>query len=435
MSDQLRVAGARIYNLFPRLAGPMTAWGPHLDRAAEMGFNWIYVNPLHYPGFSGSLYAPKDYYGFNPLFLDPASGLSPMGQMEKMLAEARGRGLKVMMDLVVNHTAKDHPFTKEHSFWYVRDEKGALKSPGAWDGGKWIEWGDLAEIDNENSPDRDALWAYWRDLVLFYLGKGFDGFRADAAYQVPNSLWDHLITAAKSEKPDAHFFAESLGCEIGQTVELGRHGFDYVFNSSKWWDFQAPWLLDHYRMTRESARSVSFPESHDTERLPVETGGRLSLVKQRAAFTACFSSAWMVPMGFEYGFRKRMDVVKTTPADWEKPSWDLTGWLKAVNAVKGDLRVLNEESEISVVDDVPDRMIRIFHKISSDDREQALILLNLDPERPREIAVPDLRTMLVGMNAPKAEDLSPDRRMVAVALKDFRCELEPAGFKLLRFGS
>ena len=34
-----------------------------------MGFNWIFLNPIHYPGFSGSLYAVKDYYALNPLFV------------------------------------------------------------------------------------------------------------------------------------------------------------------------------------------------------------------------------------------------------------------------------------------------------------------------------------------------------------------------------
>ncbi|NIR42418.1 MAG: alpha-amylase, partial [Gemmatimonadetes bacterium] len=59
--------GPRIYNLFPLLAGPVEEWAKHLGRVADMGFNWVYVNPFHYPGFSGSLYAVKDYYELHPL--------------------------------------------------------------------------------------------------------------------------------------------------------------------------------------------------------------------------------------------------------------------------------------------------------------------------------------------------------------------------------
>ena len=55
-----------IYNLFPTLFGPIPAWEEHLDRIADMGFTWIYLNPINTPGLSGSLYAVKDYYGINP---------------------------------------------------------------------------------------------------------------------------------------------------------------------------------------------------------------------------------------------------------------------------------------------------------------------------------------------------------------------------------
>ena len=60
--------GLRIYNLFPTLAGTTRDWMVHLPRIAGMGFNAVYVNPFHYPGFSGSLYAVKDYYRLNPRF-------------------------------------------------------------------------------------------------------------------------------------------------------------------------------------------------------------------------------------------------------------------------------------------------------------------------------------------------------------------------------
>lgn len=59
-----------IYNLFPLLAGKFTEWEGHLKRASEMGFNWVFVNPINYPGFSGSLYSVKDYFDFNPLFVE-----------------------------------------------------------------------------------------------------------------------------------------------------------------------------------------------------------------------------------------------------------------------------------------------------------------------------------------------------------------------------
>ncbi len=70
--------------------------------------------------------------------------------------------------------------------------------------------------------------------------------------------------------PDLRFFAETLGCTADQVVALADAGFDYIFNSAKWWDFRAPWLLDQYERFRLIAPSIAFPESHDTERLAAE---------------------------------------------------------------------------------------------------------------------------------------------------------------------
>ena len=66
-----------IYNLFPLLAGPCGDWEPHLERAANMGFDWVFVNPVQKPGSSGSLYSIADYFQLNPLLVDQGSKLTP----------------------------------------------------------------------------------------------------------------------------------------------------------------------------------------------------------------------------------------------------------------------------------------------------------------------------------------------------------------------
>ncbi|MFA7005712.1 MAG: alpha-amylase, partial [Verrucomicrobiia bacterium] len=58
-----------LYNLFPLLAGPMSRWNEHLTRAADMGFDWVFVNPIQQLGESRSLYSIADYSRFNPALL------------------------------------------------------------------------------------------------------------------------------------------------------------------------------------------------------------------------------------------------------------------------------------------------------------------------------------------------------------------------------
>src|SRR3982750_170244 len=98
--------GLRIYNLFPTLAGSVAEWTAQLPRIAAMAFNAVYLNPFHYPGFSGSLYAVKDYYRLNPRFRGRARR-SDDDVLRAFTAAAAGQGLGVIMDLVVNHTSKD----------------------------------------------------------------------------------------------------------------------------------------------------------------------------------------------------------------------------------------------------------------------------------------------------------------------------------------
>ena len=94
-----------LYNLFPLLAGPFSRWGEHFTRAAAMGFDWVFVNPIQQPGASRSLYSIADYFRFNPALLDPQNSAPPEEQVRQMVAQARAVGLKMMIDLVINHCA------------------------------------------------------------------------------------------------------------------------------------------------------------------------------------------------------------------------------------------------------------------------------------------------------------------------------------------
>jgi len=412
--------GPRIYNLFPLLAGRLPGWKPHLERARRMEFNWLFVNPLQLSGFSGSLYSIKDYYAIDPRFVDPAAG-PPDSQLRQMIADAQGLGLRVMMDLVINHTAFDSLLLTEHPTWYKRGSDGRPIHPGTRDGDRVVTWGDLLEIDN--SADRDGLWRYWITLAEQYAAIGVDGFRCDAAYKVPGKLWRTLITTVKQHRPGVTFFAESLGCPFEDTVRLAQSGFDYIFNSAKWWDFTAPWCLEQYRQTAPLVPSVSFPESHDTERLAAELNGDQAAVKMRYSFAALFAAGVMMPIGFEYGFRKRLHVVKTRSEDWETPAWDICDFIARVNRLKQSRRVFNEEGAIDLIS-LGNANLFTFVKWSRDRRERALIIINKDRSFPQSFSTLGAGQFLAG--AGRVEDISPDGTIERT--RDYQtCTVAPSG--------
>jgi starch synthase (maltosyl-transferring) len=343
-----------IYSLFPRLAGSMPKWLEHSQRAADMGFNWLHINPVHYPGFSGSLYAVKDFYKLNPLFI-PDGCADPMEELRRTIAAMHDQGLKVMMDLVVNHTAKDSPLIKEHPSWFRKDADGYVVSPSAIDPAdsrKVTVWGDLAEVDNANSAERQELWAYWTALVQFCLDLGFDGFRCDAAYKVPSRLWQLLISAGRKRNSDVLFVAETLGCRLAEVRGLRAAGFDYLFNSSKWWNFDQRWAIEQHAEFSEIAPSVSFPETHDTHRLFHDTEGAVQVQKQRYVLAAAFASGVLMPIGYEHCFKKKLDVVESSPDDWEDHGPDLSPFIGAVNSLFERLETFGVEGRWEVQTDL-----------------------------------------------------------------------------------
>ncbi|MBN1757638.1 MAG: hypothetical protein JW863_04935 [Chitinispirillaceae bacterium] len=335
-----------IYNLFPRHLKTINDWTDRLPHIAEMGFNAVFVNPFFETGFSGSLYAVKDYYRLNPLFLNKGDDPSDFTPVERFNHSCTSHGMELIVDLVINHTAFDSVLTKQHPAWYKRDEDGKLVSPFAIDpadSSRVTVWGDLASIDNETSTDRDALWKYWDTLIGFLQQKGIHGFRCDAAYQVPMELWRTLISSAKKRDRRATFYAETLGCLPEQIEALAPAGFDYLFNSVKWWNYDDLWALDQHAANQIIAPSIAFPESHDTERLASVPPGTIWMQKSRYAFAALFSAGLLMPAGYESGAVTGMNVVKGSPRDVDSPRWDLSLWITAINALKTTIPVLGEE--------------------------------------------------------------------------------------------
>jgi len=394
-----------IYNLFPLLAGKFGEWDKHLRRASGMGFNWVFVNPIQLPGLSGSLYSIKDYFQINPLLLE--GGEDPRKQVREAIRAADAAGLRMMVDLVINHCSVDSTLLKEHPEWFQWESEGEVAHPFADRDGKKVVWGDLAKFDHRNTKDKEGLFRFFQSIVRFLADLGFKGFRCDAAYQLPKSLWQGLIEETRKEYPDILFFAETLGCTPELTRKTARAGFDFIFNSSKWWDFRSRWLMQQYSLTRDIVPSVGFPESHDTPRLCEELNGNVEGLKQSYLFSALFSTGVMVPIGFEFGFRKKLHVVETTPDDWEETGIDLTGFIAAVNRIKAENPLFQQEAPTEMIGcDNPH--ILLMWKASAETAEEALLILNKDIRGSQRFHAEDLQDFFESHSPPA--DISPEYR-------------------------
>jgi starch synthase (maltosyl-transferring) len=127
-------------------------------------------------------------------------------------------------------------------------------------------------------------------------------------------------------------------------------------------------------------------------------------VKQRYAFAALFAAGVMLPIGFEYGFRRRLHVVKTRMEDWETPAWDICDFIAAVNRLKQSRRVFNEEGAIDVLD-LANAKLFAFVKWSRDRRERALIIMNKDRSLAQSFSTQRVGQFLAGTG--HVENISP----------------------------
>ncbi|MCL2689530.1 MAG: alpha-amylase family glycosyl hydrolase [Chitinispirillia bacterium] len=408
MSAKTKTDAPIIFNLFPRHFKTIDQWNDAIPHIKEMGFNAVFVNPFHETGFSGSLYAVKNYYKLNPLFLKKSQDPFDFAPIRHFADLCKKNDLEFIIDLVINHTAFDSDLAKSNPQWYKYDKNGKLASPFAVDPSdpsNVTVWGDLATIDNKFSVDKKNLWAYWDNLIAFFQKMGVLGYRCDAAYQVPGELWEFLISSAKKREANTKFYAETLGCQISEIEALGNAGFDYLFNSSKWWDFDKPWALDQHALNKKIAPSIAFPESHDTERLASVPPATIQVQKFRYAFAALFSEGLLMPQDYEYGAVTRMDVVRGTPDDVDKHKWDLSPWIAKINRLKTTIKVLGEEGNWKTLNDFS-RPFIFLEKSSDVGNKSVCVCINKNMTGETRVEKRDLPPQI--RECAKAQQLIPD---------------------------
>jgi starch synthase (maltosyl-transferring) len=404
--------GARIYNLFPLLFGPVRRWAEQLPRIGAMGFDWVYLNPFHAPGAAGHLYAARDHERLHPLFR--GGDLRPDDQIIRdFVREANANGLRVMMDLVVTQLARDAVLVARHPDWFVHDAPARRDAAEADEADASAEPEDIARFDYGAAAARRGQAAYWADYIYRHIDLGIEGFRCARACRVPAELWHALIDTARSFAPASLFVADTAGAGLPEIEALRPAGFDYVLSAAKWWDFRSDWLLAQQEQLRRVAATISFPESHETPRLAAELGpmdaGQLQAhARLRYLFAATFSAGVSMPAGYEYGFTRPLDSARTRPEAWEQPRYDLSGFIAAVNGLKAALPVLAEEGPQRRITAPRAPVIGLLRQ-SEDRAACALTLINADARVPHSVE-PGALLAATGTHHGGLRDVTPERR-------------------------
>jgi glycosidase len=234
-----------------------------LDHAVELGASGIALGPVFASRTHG--YDTTDHYCIDPRLGDDAD-------FDRLIDEARRRGLRVLLDGVFNHVGTDFP-----RYRAAVDDDDADADAATWFAGRPGQFrnfeghGDLITL-NHRTP---AVVDYVVDVMTHWLGRGVDGWRLDAAYAVPETFWAEVLPRVRNAHPQAWFVAEVIHGDYPAFVE--GSGVDSVTQYELWkaiWSslndgnfHELDWAMQRHNGFLDTFAPLTFVGNHDVTRI------------------------------------------------------------------------------------------------------------------------------------------------------------------------
>ena len=219
-----------------------------LPRLKDLGVDILWLMPMYEigvverKGSLGSYYAISDYKKVNPEF-------GTMEDFEQLLSAAHAMGFKVILDWVANQTAPDHVWMSEKpADFYERDAEGNA----IWE----YDWTDTRSLNYENKE----VWRAQDEAMRFWLEKGVDGFRCDAAGEVPADFWYGILPKLNKDYPDIYLLAEAERDNLADPLT--------TFDANYAWELHH--LLNALSQGGKSVQDLKDYVARDAERFPRE---------------------------------------------------------------------------------------------------------------------------------------------------------------------
>jgi hypothetical protein len=340
----LDVRSLVIYQVFTRNYGPTGTFADvtkDLDRIVALGADVLYLLPIHpigvegRKGSAGSPYAIQDYRSVSP-------ELGTDEDFDNLVAAAHDAGLKVMIDVVFNHTSPDSVLVREHPEFFHRDAEGKPYTTVP-------AWTDIIDLAHP-SPE---LTRYLIDSLAIWVRRGVDGFRCDVASLVPVDFWVQARTELAAITPGLLWMAETVHPKMVESRRkdgIATAGDGEMFNAfdiEYMYDIHSPWQVAvlgrqpvgrYLEMLRwqdstlpGNYAKLRFVENHDQFRIMHFAPSR----EQALAWTAlmaCSRGPFMIYAGQESASRKWPSLFEPDPVQWG--SYELSDFITACSGLK-----------------------------------------------------------------------------------------------------
>ena len=434
--DRERALYGSWYEFFPRSEGvqidPMGRREPvsgtfrtatrRLDAIAEMGFDVVYLPPVHPIGMAfrkgrNNTLDPQPGDPGSPWAIGSPDGghdsihpeLGTFEDFDAFVARTRDLGMEVALDFALQ-ASPDHPWVKEHPEWFTTRADGSI----AYAENPPKKYQDIYPINFDNDPA--GIYAEALRVVRLWMDHGVRIFRVDNPHTKPLAFWERLLAEVRATDPDVIFLAEAFTGPATMRA-LAMVGFHQSYTYFTWRN-NAEELTEYLRqLARETApymRPNFFTNTPDILHEYLQQGGRPAF-EIRAVLAAMLTPAWGIYSGFELceniplrpGSEEYMDSEKYQyrPRDWDQAAADnatIVPLITSLNRIRKSHPALHRLRNLR------------FHTVDQSDwlcfskrvtpREEAadpsgraepggaradtvLVIVNLDPHQRREATV------------------------------------------------
>ncbi|HEU5069993.1 MAG TPA: amylo-alpha-1,6-glucosidase [Verrucomicrobiae bacterium] len=332
-------------------------------------------------GRFGSPYACLDLTAIDPALVEFDRRTTGVDQFRELALAVHRHGARVFLDIVINHTGWGSTLQEQHPQWFVRNPGGEFHSPGAWG----TTWEDLVEL----KQDSVALWDVIAESLLVWCRRGVDGFRCDAGYMVPMPAWQYIIARVQQEFPDVVFLLEGLGgaWEATETL-LTEGGMQWAYSElfQNYSAVQVGGYLDHaLKQSQRVGMLIHYAETHDNARLAAR-GRAWSLLRNRLCALASVSGGFGFTGGVEWLAEEKIKVHGCTGLNWGAPN-NIIPELAQLNRLLAWHPAFFDGATLTRVSTLDSDVFALFRE-SAEGKDAVLVLVNLDPDQPREIKLP-----------------------------------------------